>query len=163
MTRGNPIEIILTYDNFYCKGLFMSNSQTYKLADFLKSQTNFFIDFTVDLSRTSPTILKSQRCFFDLGVSIWTDFKMEGGRGWKNVDKYHNFLWYRSFENVRKGDFSMCLAVMHDSDSGIGIDSGITEIFDGIGIKKTRKYWNSLKSGQWTSCWNRNWNRNKTF
>ena len=55
----------------YLYGLFMSNSQTYKLPDFLKSQTNLLIDFTVDLSRKSPTILKSQRCFL-----IW-EFRLE--------------------------------------------------------------------------------------
>ncbi len=34
--------------------------------------------------------------------------------------------------------------VMHDSDSGIGIDSGITPIFTGIriGIKNIKKLWN---------------------
>ena len=56
---------------YVCKGLFMSNSQTYKLPDFLKSQTIFLIDFTVDLSRKSPTILKSQSCFL-----IW-EFRPE--------------------------------------------------------------------------------------
>ncbi len=46
-------------------------SWTYKLPDFLKSQTNFLIELTVDLSRRSPTILKTQRCFL-----IW-EFRPE--------------------------------------------------------------------------------------
>ena len=49
----------------------------------------------------------------------------------------------------------MCHPVMHDSDSGIGIDSGMTPFFAGIGIgigiKKTK------------FCWNRNRNRNQAF
>ncbi len=40
-------------------------------------------------------------------------------------------------------------AVMHDSDSGIGIDSGITQVCTGIGINKIKL------------CWNRN--RNQGF
>ena len=56
--------------------------------------------------------------------------------------------------------FSLWLTVMHNSDSGIRIDSGISPIFAGIGIRD----WN-----QGISCWNRNqsfefsrnWNRNQ--
>ncbi len=40
----------------------------------------------------------------------------------------------------------MYTPVMHNSDSGIGIDSGISQFFAGIGIgtgiKKTKRYWN---------------------
>ncbi len=40
---------------------------------------------------------------------------------------------------------------MHDSDSGIGIDSGISKFFAGIGIgtgiKKTQRYWNRIGIG----------------
>ncbi len=39
------------------------------------------------------------------------------------------------------------LAVMPNSDFRLGIDSGITEFIAGIGIKKTKRYWN------------RNWNQ----
>ena len=43
---------------------------------------------------------------------------------------------------------------MHDSDSGIGTNSGMIPFLAGIGIeiKKTELYWNR----------NRNWNRNRS-
>ena len=46
---------------------------------------------------------------------------------------------------------------MHDSNSGIGINSGMIPIFAGIGIGIGI----GIKNNQ--IKWNRNWNRNQTF
>ncbi len=58
------------------------------------------------------------------------------------------------------------VSVMHDSDSGIGIDSGISPIFagigTGIGITDFKRYWNRNRNrNQRMWSWNRN--RNQEF
>ncbi len=56
----------------------------------------------------------------------------------------------------------ICPPVMHDSGSGIGIDSGISHISAGIGINKVKLGWNRNRN-QGLRPWNRNRNQGFPF